>query len=133
MVFAKIVFLRVCTLHFNRHLNVLTYPVPWVSLTWTRLFFHVGTCISWQFYNEPIYCFHAPSGDRRVNQNLGIAVFQNMFLRFHNAIANRLYGLNPFWCDETVYQETRRIVIAVIQHITYTYYLPVLLGKSPLK
>lgn len=81
------------------------------------------------FTNNNI-CVSSCAGDRRVNQNLGIAVFQNMFLRFHNAVANHLYRMNPFWCDETVYQETRRIVVAVVQHITYAYYLPVLLGKS---
>lgn len=64
-----------------------------------------------------------------MNQNLGIALFQNMFLRFHNVIVYHLQHLNPFWNDETLYQETRRIVIAVIQHITYTHYLPILLGK----
>jgi len=67
-------------------------------------------------------------GDSRVNQNLGIALFQNIFLRFHNIVAYHLYRFNPFWCDEKIYQETRRIVIAVIQHITYTHYLPILLG-----
>lgn len=64
-----------------------------------------------------------------MNQNLGIALFQNMFLRFHNIVAFHLHQLNSFWSDETVYQETRRIVVAVIQHITYSYYLPTLLGR----
>jgi len=69
-------------------------------------------------------------GDSRANQNLGIALFQNIFLRFHNIVAYQLYRFNPFWCDEEIYQETRRIIIAVIQHITYSHYLPILLGKS---
>lgn len=68
-------------------------------------------------------------GDSRVNQNLGIALFQNVFLRFHNIVAYDLKRFNPFWRDEEIYQETRRIVIAVIQHITYTHYLPILLGR----
>ncbi|XP_060870516.1 peroxidase-like [Metopolophium dirhodum] len=72
-------------------------------------------------------CFAA--GDSRVNQNLGIALFQNVFLRFHNIVAYDLKRFNPFWRDEEIYQETRRIVIAVIQHITYTHYLPILLGE----
>lgn len=68
-------------------------------------------------------------GDVNVNQNLGIALFQNLFLRFHNYIANRLQTQRPFWTDEIVYQESRRIVAAVIQIITYDSYLPIVLGE----
>ncbi|XP_050547915.1 peroxidase-like, partial [Daktulosphaira vitifoliae] len=74
------------------------------------------------------YCFLA--GDRRINQNLGIAVFQTMFLKFHNVIAQSLQTINPHWDDEKLYQETRRFIIATIQHINYAYYLPILLGKD---
>ncbi|XP_060842044.1 peroxidase-like [Rhopalosiphum padi] len=75
-----------------------------------------------------LICYSA--GDSRVNQNLAIALFQNLFLRFHNIVAYQLYRFNPFWSDEEIYQESRRIVIAVIQHITYTHYLPILLGEK---
>ena len=71
-------------------------------------------------------------GDVNVNQNLGIALFQNLFLRFHNYIANKLQAKHPLWTDETVYQETRRIVAAVTQIITYDHYLPIILGKKDL-
>lgn len=69
------------------------------------------------------------SGDVNVNQNLGIALIQNLFLRFHNHIADKLQDDHPTWTDETVYQETRRIVAAVIQIITYDRYLPIILGE----
>ncbi|KAL4142203.1 hypothetical protein QTP88_004707 [Uroleucon formosanum] len=70
------------------------------------------------------------AGDVNVNQNLGIALFQNLFLRFHNYLANKLQAEHPSWTDETIYQETRRIVAAVTQIITYDSFLPIILGEK---
>ncbi|XP_025202646.1 peroxidase-like [Melanaphis sacchari] len=70
------------------------------------------------------------AGDVNVNQNLGIALIQNLFLRFHNYIAKKLQEKHLLWTDETVYQETRRIVIAVTQIITYNNFLPIILGEK---
>ncbi|XP_050443428.1 peroxidase-like [Adelges cooleyi] len=68
------------------------------------------------------------AGDVNANQNVAISLFQNLFLRFHNYVANELQTVNPLWSDETIYQETRRILGAIIQIITYRDYLPILLG-----
>jgi peroxidase len=64
----------------------------------------------------------------RVNQHPGITMVQNLLLREHNRIADTLQRLNPEWSDEIVYQESRRIVAAEIQHITYNEWLPLILG-----
>ncbi|KAJ9601338.1 hypothetical protein L9F63_000476, partial [Diploptera punctata] len=75
-----------------------------------------------------IYCFLA--GDNRANENMALAVLHTMLVRTHNRIASDLSDINPHWDDEKLYQETRHIVVGLVQHITYTEFLPMLLGKE---
>ncbi|GFO02363.1 chorion peroxidase [Plakobranchus ocellatus] len=62
---------------------------------------------------EGEYCFLA--GDARVNVFAGLSAFHTIFVRYHNKLCDRLLVLHPEYDDETLFQEARRIVVAVLQ------------------
>ncbi|ESO90361.1 hypothetical protein LOTGIDRAFT_123446, partial [Lottia gigantea] len=68
------------------------------------------------------------TGDHRVNVFVGLGALHTAFLRFHNQLATRFAEAKPDWTDEQIFQESKKIVSAVLQHITYTEYLPEVLG-----
>ncbi|MCA9271087.1 MAG: peroxidase family protein, partial [Planctomycetales bacterium] len=72
------------------------------------------------------------SGDIRVNENPGLTSLHTLFVREHNRLADQFAAEHPQWTDERVYQESRRIVIAEMQAITYQEFLPALLGRDAL-
>ncbi|KAL1122797.1 hypothetical protein AAG570_003123 [Ranatra chinensis] len=73
-------------------------------------------------------CFK--SGDSRVNEHTGLAALHTVWAREHNRLARQLARLNPHWLDEILFQEARRIVIAQLQYITYSEFLPLILGQD---
>jgi len=73
-------------------------------------------------------CFQA--GDPRANEQLGLLAMHTLWLREHNRVAGELLAINPHWDSDTVYHEARKVVGAVVQHITYQHWLPKLLGES---
>ncbi|CAG0892265.1 unnamed protein product [Cyprideis torosa] len=75
-----------------------------------------------------LHCFHA--GDRRVNEQPGLASMHTIWMREHNQIANELSSLNPHWDDNHIFQETRKIVGALIQKITYGEFLRHVVGEK---
>ncbi|XP_068205835.1 lactoperoxidase-like isoform X2 [Palaemon carinicauda] len=77
-------------------------------------------------YANGIFCFKA--GDGRVNEQIVLAFLHTVWAREHNRIAAILKAFHPSWTDEKLFQESRRIVIAELQHVTYTEFLPIILG-----
>lgn len=77
------------------------------------------------------YCFL--SGDPRSNENLHLTSMHVIWARHHNRLATSLAELNPSWDDERLYEETRRIVAAQMQHITYAEFLPAVLGEAAMR
>ncbi|CAC5377039.1 PXDN [Mytilus coruscus] len=77
--------------------------------------------------NPNIKCFKA--GDPRVNQQPALMALQTIWMKEHNRIAEKLTQLNG-WNDEKAYQEARKIIGAMIQHVTYNEYLPHILGDQ---
>ncbi|XP_057365506.1 peroxidase-like [Daphnia carinata] len=84
-----------------------------------------NTCI------DATTCF--TGGDTRLRQQPLLTVLHTLWLREHNRIANALFAkFGASKSSEYYYQEARRIVIAELQHITYTEYLSVILGPKGL-
>ncbi|XP_031551641.1 peroxidasin homolog [Actinia tenebrosa] len=72
-------------------------------------------------------CFKA--GDERTNENPGLGSMHTIWLREHNRIATELKKKNSHWTADTVFYETRKIVGAMVQHITYNELLPLILNR----
>ncbi|KAK3095733.1 hypothetical protein FSP39_018238 [Pinctada imbricata] len=78
--------------------------------------------------NPGDYCM--ATGDFRVNHVPGLTVMHTLFLRQHNRLATGLHLINAKWDDERVFQETRKIIIAIEQHIVYNHLLPTILNNE---
>eukprot|EP00294_Goniomonas_avonlea_P000533 CAMPEP_0114552126 /NCGR_PEP_ID=MMETSP0114-20121206/6962_1 /TAXON_ID=31324 /ORGANISM="Goniomonas sp, Strain m" /LENGTH=930 /DNA_ID=CAMNT_0001736989 /DNA_START=8 /DNA_END=2800 /DNA_ORIENTATION=- len=68
-------------------------------------------------------------GDHRCNVSPATISHHTLFLREHNRKAAELAKEFPDWDDETLFQEARVWVIALIQKITFYDYLPHRIGK----
>ncbi|XP_063399289.1 peroxidase-like protein isoform X2 [Mytilus trossulus] len=73
-------------------------------------------------------CFRA--GDHRHSDAPTLNVIHVLFLREHNRIARGLQKINLHWGDEKIYQETKKILDGMYQHIIYNEYLPAILGEE---
>ncbi|KAK3605224.1 hypothetical protein CHS0354_038659 [Potamilus streckersoni] len=88
---------------------------------------NVANCIlSQSIFN--VKCFLA--GDVRVNEQPALASLHTIFMKEHNRIATGLGALNNGWSDQILFDEDRKIVGAILQHITYKEYLSEILRSA---
>ena len=81
------------------------------------------------------------AGDERAIVQPALAALHTLFMREHNRLAASLAvrmapalaGKTEGEKDEIIYQEARRIVIAQIQNIAYSEYLPIILGQDTME
>lgn len=66
----------------------------------------------------------------RCNEAGAIGALHSILLKEHNRVADELTKLNPEWSDATLFLESRRIVTAEVQHITYNEFMPIVLGQQ---
>ena len=78
--------------------------------------------------NPSIKCF--VSGDTRPSENLGLTGVHTLFMREHNRIAKQLALVNPTWSDDALFNEARRILIGIYQHIIYSQWIPSVIGNN---
>uniref|UniRef100_A0A673VJC2 Peroxidasin like n=1 Tax=Suricata suricatta TaxID=37032 RepID=A0A673VJC2_SURSU len=76
-------------------------------------------------------CFLA--GDHRANQQVALTALHTLWFREHNRVATALAALNPHWDGDTLYHEARKVVGAQLQHITYSHWLPKILGDPGMR
>jgi peroxidase len=68
------------------------------------------------------------AGDVRAAENPALTALQVLFVREHNWQVDRLHAKHANWDAEHLYQEARAIVTAELANITYTEFLPKLVG-----
>ena len=73
------------------------------------------------------------SGDIRVSENPNLTVTTTLFVREHNYQVDRLHAEHPEWSGDQLYKMAKAIVGAEIANITYSEFLPHLLGPDAIK
>src|SRR5262249_25820011 len=82
--------------------------------------------------NLPIENGAFVAGDVRAAENPSLTALQTLFVREHNYQVDLLHQQHPHWTGDQLYDQARAIVNAEIAHITYSEFLPHLLGPDAL-
>ena len=73
------------------------------------------------------------AGEKRLHEMPGLATMHTIFVREHNRIVDSLRShpnVDKTWTGEDFFQNARRILIAEMQKIVYSDYLPIILGET---
>ena len=68
------------------------------------------------------------AGDVRAAENPALTALQVLFVREHNWQVDRLQDAHPNWGEDKLYEEARAVVTAELANVTYTEFLPKLVG-----
>src|SRR6516164_9407794 len=83
--------------------------------------------------NLPIVNGAFLAGDVRVQENPALTALQTLFVREHNYQVDLLHQEHPTWSGDELYEQARAIVTAEIENITYSEFLPHLLGPNAIE
>jgi len=74
------------------------------------------------------------AGDVRARDMPGLAAMHTLFLREHNRLADHIKKRSlDTLTDEHIFQLARRILVAEVQNIVYSEYLPAVLGEPTMR
>jgi Ca2+-binding RTX toxin-like protein len=91
-----------------------------------------GHMLTSQGNNLPIVNGMVVAGDVRAAENPALTALQTLFVREHNYWVDKLHLEHPKWSGDQLYNHARAIVTAEIANITYSEFLPNLVGKNAL-
>lgn len=91
--------------HFPKQKSMLPFASPTDGIDCRR-----------SLEESSINCFTA--GDVRVNEQVGLLSMHTIWMREHNRIVKYFNEINPHWSGEQTYQEARKIIGSMMQHIT---------------
>ncbi|KAJ3085918.1 hypothetical protein HK102_013685 [Quaeritorhiza haematococci] len=85
----------------------------------------------------PVLVGSGPSGQYLLgtvggNTSPNLQALNILFMREHNWRVDKLKAQNPSWNDETLFQEARKLTVALYQKICYYEYLPQIMNENPL-
>jgi peroxidase len=70
------------------------------------------------------------AGDVRATEHAILASLHTIWMREHNRLCSVLETEQPTWTEEQRFWKARQVVIAKVQHITYTEWLPAIMGSQ---
>jgi len=73
------------------------------------------------------------AGDVRAQENPDLTALQTLFVREHNYQVDQLHQEHPNWSGDKLYEMAKAITTAEMVNITYSEFLPHLLGEDAIK